>query len=479
MVFILIAILLILVIIALAVMFWYVSIPLIILFAVYHNRQKIRDYLQARRTVKSQQNYHSSSKTGKPFGHSNPTPQEEPENEYSEPNEEFGEIGDFLNEMKISDDDAEEMLGRDWQALTSIDTLYDRMITIGEDRERLVRMHKHLIRKFSILFERTHKIIVESEPDTDYLEPTFKEIQENCKFCYENYAKSKYEQSQNYYKKKPSSEKTTSSSGKNKTKSKEKKNYKRTDSNHENTNKSYSGTAGNYNSTEDDYKRFKENASKNSNSSRGRRSGKKSQIRERRIQSRLSEFGITENEAEIIFGKRWRTVLGKLNFQLYYEIKIIQIYIFYRDPKYLAKIRNLYDKVIKIIELVISQNPDLEEENSDNFNTKGGYSYDYSYNYSKQQENQSYDADDSQEDEQSYDTGDSENDYEQNPDNVSKAYRILGIDPSATMEQIKKRFRELVKQYHPDRNKSPDATARTREIIESYELILTSRGQAA
>ena len=81
--------------------------------------------------------------------------------------------------------------------------------------------------------------------------------------------------------------------------------------------------------------------------------------------------------------------------------------------------------------------------------------------------------------EQSYDSDEPEDEYEQNSDELTRAYKILGIAPNATLEQIKTRFRDLIKQVHPDRNKSPDATERTREILKSYELIMTSRGEVA
>ena len=36
-------------------------------------------------------------------------------------------------------------------------------------------------------------------------------------------------------------------------------------------------------------------------------------------------------------------------------------------------------------------------------------------------------------------------------------YDILGVSESASPEQIKENYRRLVKHYHPDVNKDPDA----------------------
>ena len=51
-------------------------------------------------------------------------------------------------------------------------------------------------------------------------------------------------------------------------------------------------------------------------------------------------------------------------------------------------------------------------------------------------------------------------------------YALLGVDPDATAEQIKKAYRTLAKQYHPDVNNSPDAAERFREIIEAYDTLI-------
>ncbi|KAM9705020.1 dnaJ homolog subfamily B member 9-like [Menidia menidia] len=50
-------------------------------------------------------------------------------------------------------------------------------------------------------------------------------------------------------------------------------------------------------------------------------------------------------------------------------------------------------------------------------------------------------------------------------------YDILGVPRGATERQIKKAFHKLALKYHPDRNKSPDAEAKFREIAEAYETL--------
>ncbi len=50
-------------------------------------------------------------------------------------------------------------------------------------------------------------------------------------------------------------------------------------------------------------------------------------------------------------------------------------------------------------------------------------------------------------------------------------YEILGVSKSATDSDIKRAFRKLAFQYHPDHNKDDSATERFKEINEAYEVL--------
>ena len=50
-------------------------------------------------------------------------------------------------------------------------------------------------------------------------------------------------------------------------------------------------------------------------------------------------------------------------------------------------------------------------------------------------------------------------------------YKILGIPKTANEQEIKKAYRKMSLQYHPDRNPSPDAEEKIRKINEAYETL--------
>jgi len=58
-------------------------------------------------------------------------------------------------------------------------------------------------------------------------------------------------------------------------------------------------------------------------------------------------------------------------------------------------------------------------------------------------------------------------------------YDILGVSRDASLEEIKKAYRKLALEWHPDRNKSPEAEERFKEINEAYEVLSNSEKRAA
>lgn len=67
--------------------------------------------------------------------------------------------------------------------------------------------------------------------------------------------------------------------------------------------------------------------------------------------------------------------------------------------------------------------------------------------------------------------------------NIDDAYKLLGVNPNDSLETIKKAYRKLVREYHPDiikaqgkdENYLKEATVKTQEINSAYEMIKKAR----
>jgi curved DNA-binding protein len=58
-------------------------------------------------------------------------------------------------------------------------------------------------------------------------------------------------------------------------------------------------------------------------------------------------------------------------------------------------------------------------------------------------------------------------------------YKTLGVQRTATAEDIKTAYRKLARKYHPDVSKEPQAEARFKEIGEAYEVLQDPEKRAA
>ena len=62
---------------------------------------------------------------------------------------------------------------------------------------------------------------------------------------------------------------------------------------------------------------------------------------------------------------------------------------------------------------------------------------------------------------------------------MSDFYALLGVPRDAAEADIKKAYRKLAMEYHPDRNPSAEAEARFKEITEAYEVLRDPQKRAA
>ena len=57
-------------------------------------------------------------------------------------------------------------------------------------------------------------------------------------------------------------------------------------------------------------------------------------------------------------------------------------------------------------------------------------------------------------------------------------YKILGVTRTATPAEIKKQYRKLAREYHPDRNHTPEAETKFKEISAAFAVLGDAKKRA-
>ena len=185
---------------------------------------------------------------------------------------------------------------------------------------------------------------------------------------------------------------------------------------------------------------------------------------DRLIESTLERLGLSEGEAKIVFGSRWRQKLEiktapaesvkKREDKLALHILKIQTKIMF-DLDYRKEVIHIVDKLIQMIDSVISDNPEIAKKYTSGMDPYSKRIYKRQWKFFKEHKKTTFEE--------------AENELDE-----SEAYEILNLDITATFAQVKKRYRELVKKWHPDKNDSALKTEAERKLVrinQAYETI--------
>ena len=177
---------------------------------------------------------------------------------------------------------------------------------------------------------------------------------------------------------------------------------------------------------------------------------------DRLIEPTLERLGLSEGEAKIVFGSRWRQKLetvGKQDDKLALRILKIQTKIMF-DLDYRKEVIHIADRLIQMIDSVISDNPEIAKKYTSDMGPYGKI-YKHQWKFFKEHKKTTFEE--------------AENELDE-----SEAYEILNLDITATFAQVKKRYRELVKKWHPDKNDSAIKTEVERKLVrinQAYETL--------
>ena len=155
------------------------------------------------------------------------------------------------------------------------------------------------------------------------------------------------------------------------------------------------------------------------------------------LKSRLQRFDLSEEEMELLFGKKWRNELGSWNFDLFYKIVQMKLDLTSPSKSFRKKVSHIIDKVIRIIDSVWIEYPQevKQFEKLCNDQTPGGYDWlEREWEFFKKYKKPS-------------------SEHSENTLDASEAYEILGLSMTVTLDQVKERFRELALRWHPDKKR--------------------------
>ena len=176
----------------------------------------------------------------------------------------------------------------------------------------------------------------------------------------------------------------------------------------------------------------------------------------------LERLGLSASEARIVFGNNSIAWYDSKHMVPVDEICKIRTKIMF-DLDYRKEVIHIADKIISMIESVICDNPVAAKRWAQEKLGTEEEVYMHNWEYFKSYKKTTFEV-------------------EIERMSVSEAYNILDLAITATFAQVKKRYRDLAKKWHPDKNDSAIKTEAEKKFVrinQAYERILENLKLAA
>jgi len=213
---------------------------------------------------------------------------------------------------------------------------------------------------------------------------------------------------------------------------------------------------------------------------------KEKQEKQERVNFKLKQFNLTEDDAELIFGKVWRKRFERHDSD-FFNKEVYRIWDKNLDSDYIELVNPISEKYFDICDYYHQwwgkhQEgwDDIDVDNwQDELNDRKKW-WQKKAEWKKREEERANDSSNFRQKWSDYGFSDSHDYYQQESkyENYSVSddyYEILGVPRSATFQEIKNQYRKLAKEWHPDKNPSKESEEKMKKINEAYEVLSDSK----
>ena len=197
----------------------------------------------------------------------------------------------------------------------------------------------------------------------------------------------------------------------------------------------------------------------------------------------LDKFTLKEKQAFTLFGKNWYHFLSGDQGVLFWNVQSVIARI-QENPEYREQLYPYFESTLTFIEHTLDSNPEFTLNSEYDFEEVFEWQSDLYYGFYSDEFWDTYEKfakscpkykkyfDEFRETHQNQSYEEETDDYEAPRNELDKAFAALDLESTATIQEVRQRYRELTLKYHPDRNKTSDTTQKMTQINNAVDLIM-------